>query len=127
MHDITAHLVFGFISGMDAGRFVPDKDAFREIVDDLKALKADSEAAGTATVGTAPRASRASEGVPGFADKVKAFITRRVSEPRLMAVAFMGLAPRPEPWVFYAMGRQTGRHVRPSQPSGDCRATADSC
>ncbi len=105
-HDITAHLVFGFIGGMDAGKFVPDKGAFREIVDDLKALKTYSEAAGTATSGPLRVHPGLQAGVPGFADRVKAFITRRLSEPRLMAVAFMGLAPRPQPWVFYAMARQ---------------------
>ena len=100
------------------GRFVPDKAAFREIVNDLKALKTDSEAAGTATAGPLRVHPGLQARAPGFADRVKAFITRRVSEPRLMAVAFMGLAPRPEPWVFYAMGEASGRHVCPNQPSG---------
>ena len=121
-HDIWAHLVFGFIGGMDAGKFVPDKGAFREVVNDLKALKTYSEAAGTATAGPLRVHPGLQARVPGFADRVKAFITRRVSEPRLMAVAFMGLAPRPQPWVFYAMGRQPdGTFARVGHPvlSGD--------
>jgi hypothetical protein len=122
VHDITAHLVFGFISGTDSGRFVPDKAAFREIVSDLKALKADSEAAGAATVGPLRVHPGLQARAPRFADKVKAFITRRALERRLMAVAFMGLAPRPEPWVFYAMARQAdGTFARTNHPafSGD--------
>jgi hypothetical protein len=125
VHDITAHLAFGFIAGMDSGRggmdsgrFVPDKAAFGEIVDDLKALKADSEAAGAPTSGPLRVHPGLQARAPGFADRVKAFITRRVSEPRLMAVAFMGLAPRPEPWVFYAMGRQPdGTFARAKHPA----------
>lgn len=118
VHDITAHLVFGFIKPPVSAPLVPDKDAFREVVNDLKALKAASEVAGTATAGPLRVHPGLQKRVPGFADKVKAFITRRVSEPRLMAVAFMGLAPRPEPWVFYAMGRQSdGTFARATHPT----------
>jgi hypothetical protein len=118
VHDLTAHLVFGFIKPPGTPPFVPDKDAFREVVSDLKALKAASEAAGAATSGPLRVHPALQKRVPGFADKVKTFVTRRVSEPRLMAVAFMGLAPRPEPWIFYAMGRQPdGTFARAKHPT----------
>jgi len=118
VHDLTAHLAFGFIGGMDSERFVPDKDAFREVVNDLKSLKAESEAAGATTSGPLRVHPGLEKRVPAFTDKVKAFITRRVSEPRLMAVAFVGLAPRPEPWIFYAMGRQPdGSFARARHPT----------
>ena len=67
-------------------------------------LKADSTAAGTTTDGPLRVHPGLQARVPGFAAKVKAFLARRLSEPRLAAMAFMGVDGS-EPWIFFAMRR----------------------
>jgi hypothetical protein len=106
VHDVTAHLAFSYVTGAGpAGRARPDTSAFREIVSDLVALKADATAAGAATTGPLRVHPALEAAVPGFAARVKAFVKSRVSEPRLSAMAFMGVDGS-EPWIFFAMSRR---------------------
>lgn len=108
VHDYTAHVVFNLtkqVGPTGAGRAVPDDAAFREVLDDLRALKSASEAAGVPTVGKLGVHPALKAKVPGFAEKVTAFVKRRVSGERLAAAAFMGINP-PEPWIFFAASKQ---------------------
>jgi hypothetical protein len=117
--DITAHLVFNFISGMEpppkSGCFprpVPDLAAFKEIVAELGALRTklrDGEL-GHNRITTAGKAL----GVhPGLIDQttagnvraeMKAILERHLSPQRLGAMAIMGLPDSAsEPWIFLSM------------------------
>lgn len=118
VHDVTAHLVFSFTKGQDRP-FVPDRDAFGAVVEDLKELKMLAQKQGVSTVGPlsvhpALRGPKGSE----FAEHLKAVLRRRLTEQHLLAAAFMGLAPEPEPWVFFALARDaSGRFVPSPHPA----------
>jgi hypothetical protein len=118
VHDLTAHLVFSFTSN-SAIPFEPDHAAFQLIVDDLAALKSSLTKAGVPTTGLL----RVHPGLRGasamdFGTRVKSFIRSRLAEQRLIAAAFMGLAPRPEPWIFFAMRRDPqGKFVPAPHPA----------
>jgi hypothetical protein len=124
VHDYTAHLVFGYINGVDPPAFptgpprsIPDKEKFGAIVSDLKSLKADLGAAGVSTTGKLGVHPGLKSNTPGFAEKVKALLKKHLSEQRLAAVAFMGIDP-PEPWIFFAMSkRPDGTFVRAPHPA----------
>jgi len=124
VHDLTAHLVFSFTKGTEAAvtpmappKAIADKEKFREVVSDLKSLKADLDTASVSTSGKLSVHPGLKAKVPGFAEKVKAFLKRHLSEQRLAAVAFMGLDP-PEPWIFFATRKDTdGTFVRVPHPT----------
>lgn len=124
VHDFTAHLAFSFKLRDDppaaGGRFpraVPDKELFRQILEELKALKADSEKGGAVTVGPLGVHPGLRVKVPGFATKVKGFLKHRMSEARLTEMAFMGV-DAPEPWIFFGMRRDpSGAFVQLRPPS----------
>lgn len=104
VHDVAAHLAFRFTKGTEAGtgRAVPDTDLFREVLTELKALKADAGQAGIITDGPLGVHPALQARVPGFAAKVRAFLKGRLSEERLTEMAFMGIDGR-EPWIFFLM------------------------
>jgi hypothetical protein len=105
VHDVTAHLAFSFFKGTPTSMpRVPDKDLFGAIVNDLKALKADAEAGGVKTEGPLKVHPALKQPVSGFNDRVKAFLTRHMTEDKLTELAFMGL-DSPEPWIFFIMRR----------------------
>lgn len=120
VHDVTAHLAFTFTTGAIPIPATPDRTAFALIVDDLKALRAAAASAGVKTAGPLAVHPALAAKAPGFSAKVKAFLQSRLSEDRLVAVAFMGLAPRPEPWIFFLMTRSaTGQFtIRPQTALG---------
>lgn len=124
VHDLTTHLVFSFTSNA-APPFEPDRVAFQLIVDDLAMLKTSLIKAGVVTSGplTVHPGLRGASAMD-FAGRVKSFLRTRLAEPRLFAAAFMGLAPRPEPWVFFAMARDSqGKLVRaPNRSLGGATA-----
>ncbi|MEM9092386.1 MAG: hypothetical protein AAGC93_27100 [Cyanobacteria bacterium P01_F01_bin.53] len=105
VHDYTVHLVYNFTKGRSQPA-VPDQEKFREIVTDLKTLKANLAARGISTsgktLGVHPGFSSRS---PDFNNELKAFIKKHVSAENLLATAFMGIEP-PEPWIFFAMRKQ---------------------
>ncbi len=109
VHDFTAHLVYSFVSGTaEPGvpngppRIVPDKVKFREIVNDLKDLKAAAEAASTPTVGPLSIHPGLKANIPGFSDQVKSVIQKHLSRSNMSGVAFMGIQAA-EPWIFFSM------------------------
>jgi hypothetical protein len=124
VHDFTAHLVFSFVTGTNEPaaptgprRFIPDKDKFRDIVSDLKSLKAAAETGLAPTAGRLGVHPALKAKVPGFADRVKAFLKKHATTSRLSAVAFMGVQT-PEPWIFFAMTRKPdGKFARVPHPA----------
>ncbi len=115
VHDVTAHLVYNYVKDpkkAEAGFLpvnVPDTEKFTAILDDLAKLKDSLKGKGIDTrgvpLGVHPGLRR-NAGVADFGGEVKSFLTRHVSERNLTAMAFMGLAPAPEPWVFVAAAKQ---------------------
>ncbi|MGI9502112.1 MAG: hypothetical protein ACR2RE_03530 [Geminicoccaceae bacterium] len=130
VHDVAAHMIYSFVSGFEPPepgcslpRFKPDEERFRQIVDDIVAMKAKLAAgdfggdaidtdgplsihpAAAATVSPATRSA--------FLDALKDFLNRHLDPAKLRAMAIMGLPGRdiPEPWLFLAMApnRETGR------------------
>ncbi len=117
VHDVTAHLVFSYTKGR-ATPFVPDRDAFDGVVQDLMALKLLASEHGVSTAGPLSvhpglRGPRSAE----FNEELTGFLRRRLSEQHLLAAAFMGLAPEPEPWIFFALKRdESGQFVPAPHP-----------
>ena len=114
VHDVTAHLAFSFIKPAQTPPpgfpRVPDKDLFGSVLEDLKALKASAEAGGISTRGPLQVHPALKAQVPGFADGVKAFLKRRMTEAKLTELAFMGI-DAPEPWIFFGMARSGNTFV----------------
>ena len=103
VHDFAAHVVFPFIVNAP-GQPQPDQPAFRAIIEDLKALKTMVEASHPPTVenrrlGIHPGFTAK---VPGFREKLKAFLKQHLIASRLGVVSFMGIE-EPEPWIFFSM------------------------
>jgi hypothetical protein len=110
VHDVTMHLVFNYAKEVkitDAGPIaIPDKEKFAAIVQDLASLKAVLKKAGVATEGKLTvHPGFNNDKAKDFADQVKLFLKKHLSEDRLGAMAFMGIDP-PEPWFFVALQRQ---------------------
>jgi hypothetical protein len=124
VHDLTTHLVFNFAKGTDPPlvptgppRSIPDREKFREIVEDLKALKAASDAVNVPTAGKLGVHPGLKAKVPDVVKNVRSFVKKHVSEQRLAAVAFMGL-DTPEPWIFFTMSKKMdGTFVRSPHPT----------
>lgn len=117
IHDVTVHLVFSFVkprttpsSGEGRPVAIPDRDAFRAIVDDLKALKFGLEQNAISTGGKLTVHPGFQKDVDGFTAKVRSCLLKHLNGDKLTAVAFMGIDP-PEPWIFFAM-RKTGNDFK---------------
>lgn len=101
VHDFTVHLVFSFVTGLDAKhRFVADLAATRRMIQELDALKALSLNAGVDSSGK-PLGVH-----PGLAAKVQGlranvieFLGGNLDSRRLSAMALMGIQT-PEPWIL---------------------------
>jgi hypothetical protein len=124
VHDLTAHLAFSYTNGPTAIPATPDRAAFQVVVDDLRAMKRAAESAGVKTAGPLGAHPALVARAAGFSARLKGFLQSRLQENRLFAVAFMGLAPRPEPWVFFAMTRTPagGFQISPQRPLGGATA-----
>jgi hypothetical protein len=124
VHDFTAHLVFDYVSepsptvaeGLPR-RSVADKVAFGQILDDLQSLKARASAGGISTAGPLNVHPALAGNLPGFAGEVRAFLKRRLSASKLRTASFIGVQGS-EPWIFFAMSRQTnGTFAIPTLPT----------
>jgi hypothetical protein len=102
IHDLAAHLVFNFTLGPIPFPATPDRGTFLTIVNDLRSLKASS---GVDTAGPLTIHPGFAAGGAAFRSMVAAFVAKHTAGSRLFAMAFMGLAPRPEPWLFFALAR----------------------
>lgn len=107
VHDITAHVVFNFVKNPGTLPAIADEAAFGKLVEDLVEIKTFLKSNNVDTT-KAPLDIHPGfvKNVPGFADKLKALLKKHLRADKLTAVSFMGLAPRPDPWVFFAMRRQ---------------------
>ena len=125
VHDLTAHLVFNFVSRFDPPvdprlppKAIPDKDAFGSIIKDLVALKETLKEAGIQTDGELTIHPGFRKPEINFTEKIKVFLRSHLTEDRLSAVAFMGIQA-PEPWIFFAMKNADGAlSLLPHQPLG---------
>jgi hypothetical protein len=120
VHDITAHLIFSFVTGAEAPaqpgcfpRAIPDMAAFSEIVADVADLRTrlSKGELGGSKVSTSGKPLSVHPGLvdPATAGNVraemKAILERHLSSPRLGAMAIMGLPKdADEPWIFLSMG-----------------------
>ena len=104
VHDFAAHLPFNYTLNATAP-FEPNKAAFTEILNDLVALKSFllQSSGAVSTDGLLRVQPGLADNVAGFADQVEDFLSKHLQTGVLQFVAFMGLAPRPEPWVFFNM------------------------
>lgn len=105
VHDVTAHLAYSFVKPGPVAPAVPDEGAVRAIVKELDALRTTSNAGGASTAGDLRVHPGLQARVPGFAEKVRAFLLRGIALGQLTDLAFMGIEP-PEPWIFFAMRRR---------------------
>lgn len=117
IHDVTVHLVFSFLKQPDtqsAGAIrvtpIPDRDAFRAIVVDLKDLKSALEQKAITTTGNLNIHPGFRMDGNDFRGRVRSFLLKHLNGDRLTAVAFMGIDP-PEPWIFFTM-RRAGTEYR---------------
>ena len=130
VHDVAAHMIYSFTSGFEPPepgcalpRFRPDEARFRQIVDDIVAIKGGlaagdfgGEAIDTSgALGVHPAAAQTAAPATrsAFLDALKSFLNKHLDPTKLRAMAIMGLPGRdiPEPWLFLAMApnRETGR------------------
>jgi hypothetical protein len=133
VHDIAAHLIFDFITGVDAPaepgcfpRAKPDVAKFKQIVADLAALRS-KLADGSLGANRVATAGRPLGIHPGLADattaqkmrqEIKMFLERHLSADRLGSMAVMGLpSGAPSPWIFLSM-LHIPAGVAPQLPNG---------
>jgi hypothetical protein len=123
INDFAMHLVFDFIAGFEpvltpqgTQRVIPDKDAFRSVLQSLQDIKAMMQRANIPTEGELDVHPGFRKQVPGFAEALKALVKKHLNQQRLAAIAFMGVR-QPEPWIFFALGKQNGVFVPFPHPS----------
>jgi len=115
VHDVAVHLVFSYVSGLDGSKRIPNREKFKEIVDDVLALKAMCADAGIETAGAklGIHPGLKGGGSPEFRAAVKSFLGRHLSPSSATAMAIMGLES-PEPWIFVATFRTSPtEHFKP--------------
>ncbi|MBX7132292.1 MAG: hypothetical protein K1X67_06405 [Fimbriimonadaceae bacterium] len=115
VHDIAVHLVYSFVTQGADGTEAPDREAFREIIKDLDAMKAHVQDAGVLTSGVPLGIHPGLKAeVASLGDKVEAFLSEHLHPEKLNAMALMGL-DTPEPWIFLALSKfpQGAEHFGP--------------
>jgi hypothetical protein len=124
IHDFAMHLVFDFITGFEPAaapgfpqRAIPDKVAFRSVLDNLRKIQALMQSANVSTAGELSVHPGFRSNVPGFTDALKSLIKTQLNGNRLAATAFMGVQDESEPWIFFAMVMQNGQLVPFPHPS----------
>jgi hypothetical protein len=114
VHDLAAHLVFGYFTG--PAPFKADQAKLAEMIKDLGDLKAASPAPTAGPLGVHPGLKTRDA---AFAAMVKTFIAKWTAPSKgpLAAISFMGL-DTPEPWIFFALKPAAGgRFVPAAQPT----------
>jgi hypothetical protein len=105
IHDMAAHVVFLHMKGP----LQPDKEAFKALVDDLRAIKAFLAQANVDTTGQELNVHPGFiKKVPGFSDKIRALLKRHLSSRRLAIISFMGIHNGFEPWIFFKVNVKPG-------------------
>jgi len=123
VHDVAAHVVYSYITALEPFpaspvqvRAIPDKVAFRRVLDDLNSLKTLCTAAGAPTKGELSIHPAIVRRVAGFQDRLKLLLRTHLTRARLQAISFMGI-DEPEPWIFFSMRvpRKTDPLLPPAQ------------
>ena len=131
VHDVAAHLVFSYASPEDGRpegcllpRSVPDHVRFRQVVDDVVALRSRLAAGevgdqaidtgGLLGIHPAADPAKANDATRmAFRNELKSFLEAHLDPSNLRAMALMALpgGGTPEPWIFLAMAPNpsTGR------------------
>jgi hypothetical protein len=135
VHDIAGHLIFDFLTGIDAPaeadclpRPKPDLDAFSAIVRDLVALKmklssgqvgADKVLTDGLPLGVHPGLTDPTTAA-NFRQEIKLLLEKHISSLRMnaMAIAAIPNGP-PEPWIFLSMRNVSGTVVPVHGPTLD--------
>jgi hypothetical protein len=114
--DYTAHLVYSLAPTQNPQGINP---SFSPVVDALKKLKTGLKAQGIETAGNLsihPGLASATNR-RDFTNKLKGLLKQFLTEPKLGAVAFMGLADQVEPWIFFPTARgKTGQFIVVGSP-----------
>jgi len=106
VHDFAAHVVFNFLlnSPNEPLPLKPDKDLFKSVIADLKAIKALVESK-VPTRGPLDVHPGFKANVPQFRTKLRELVMNHVAAKHLNAFSFMGLNEL-EPWIFFPMRKQ---------------------
>jgi hypothetical protein len=141
VHDIAGHLIFDFLTGLDAPaqadclqRPKPDLDKFKTIVTDLVVLKtklsngqlgADKVLTDGLPLGVHPGLADLTTAA-NFRQEIKLFLERYISNLRLNAMAIAGIPDgRPEPWIFLSMRNLSGTVTAVPGPTLDGQQFAE--
>jgi hypothetical protein len=107
VHDFAVHLPFSYtLSGNihEKKLYVADTVTFKEIINDIIILKKYLESTSKVPSEEVLQVNKGlANKVPGYAKKIEAFLSKHIPKGELNFIAFMGLAPRPEPWIFFSM------------------------
>src|SRR5690606_20914549 len=108
VHDIAVHLVYSFLIPGEGATRQPDRDKFREIVSDLRALKQFAREAGVETTGIPLGVHPGLKAnVPELHERAQAFLAEHLQADKVSAMAIMGL-DSPEPGIFLALAKAPG-------------------
>jgi hypothetical protein len=141
VHDIAGHLIFDFLTGLDAPaqadclpRPKPDLDAFKAIVTDLAVLKTklsngelgtDKVLTDGLPLGVHPGLTDATTAA-NLRQEIKLFLERHISNVRLNAMAIAGVPDgKPEPWIFLSMRNLAGNVTAVHGPALDGQQFAE--
>jgi len=108
IHDFAAHVVFNFLKPRNDGQifpFLPNEDAFRNVVENLKTIKSLVEAH-VQTKGPLDIHPGFKENVPGFRNAMLDFLGEHLNKSRFQVVSFMGIPSEFEPWIFFSVARR---------------------
>jgi hypothetical protein len=111
--DAAIHLIFNYVKEFeppavkgDPQIAIPDKDRFAEIVKDLVALKGSLQGAGIKTEGPlGVHPGFTNDKSRSFADKIKSFLKKHLSEDRLWKMTLVG-TDKASQWIFVALKKQ---------------------
>lgn len=105
VYDYAVHLPFSYILNKKAPPpYIPDTVAFKEIINDIIILKKYLESTSKVPSEEVLQVNKGlANKVPGYAKKIEAFLSKHIPKGKLKFISFMGLAPRPNPWIFFSM------------------------
>lgn len=114
VHDFGAHVVFNFTPLSLKAKLPEEAPELVAIVGELREIKAMTDTAGK-KLGVHPGFINK---VPGFKERLRAFLKHHLTEKRFDVVSFMGLpSPGPEPWIFFRVKRD-GENMLPTPVGG---------
>lgn len=107
VHDFAVHLPFSYtLSGeiRIGSAYTADTMAFKEILNDIIILKKYLELTSKVSGKGALQVNKGlANKIPGYAKKIEEFLSKHLPKGKLDFIAFIGLAPRPNPWIFFNM------------------------